>query len=645
MLNRELMNKIKNNFPYKWVFSFLSAAAFSVNFNYVSNFEAFSTINQRFSSTNFPLVLLAFLLPFLSFFLLENGKKPVNNSWQIVTSVILSLFALLGESVSKTLNLDLLLASKVTFLISLIVWAGFAIFIYAFIDVLKFVFKQISDAKVIEKINRYHFPNFYWTALIVFLLWLPIIIYLFPGTIGYDGSRQLDEFFKVYIPRLHFTYFPTNHHPWFATLVMGGIFKLGLLLFHSNTGAFYLHSTILLLVSVFAYSGLVLRVRKLSNNFNAWIVILFFGLEPHFSAYAVCFDKTGWFLASTAFFVSAFLDVIVLKKKNIFSSSFLVISALLVCLFRNNGIYVVLPAILLSIFLFKEIRRPLLIIFAVVLIAYEGWSKVVLKALDVMPSSPAEMLVAPIQQTSFIVTNYPKELTKADKKSINKVMYLDKISKTYNPTFGDSAKNLFRYNSFLILASSIKEFQKNPNWWKGNLYKKNVKQYLITWLKMGIRHPLQYVNATLNNQFLSLDPIPERSFNLNDPYGSISIYVGRPRNTYFVLSNKYLKDVKPLVKSQKGMLDYLSLICAIPIVNLVLKTALWNWLAISMLIYFIFKRNKLGIALTLPSILTFLVNLDGSVNGDARYTVPIEIMMIAPLLFINADEKKQLEKK
>ncbi|WP_257614508.1 DUF6020 family protein, partial [Oenococcus oeni] len=180
---------------------------------------------------------------------------------------------------------------------------------------------------------------------------------------------------------------------------------------------FYLHSTILLLVSVFAYSGLVLRVRKLSNNFNAWIVILFFGLEPHFSAYAVCFDKTGWFLASTAFFVSAFLDVIVLKKKNIFSSSFLVISALLVCLFRNNGIYVVLPAILLSIFLFKEIRRPLLIIFAVVLIAYEGWSKVVLKALDVMPSSPAEMLVAPIQQTSFIVTNYPRELTKADKKS------------------------------------------------------------------------------------------------------------------------------------------------------------------------------------------------------------------------------------
>ncbi len=644
MRNKELINKIKNNFPYKWVFSFLSAVSFSVNFNYVSNFKAFSTINQRFSSANFPLVLLAFVLPFLSFFLLNKRQKRVDKSWQILTSIILSLFALLGESVSNTLNLDLLIASKVTFLISIIVWAGFAVFIYASIDVLKFICKQISSARIVEKVNHYRFPNFYLIVLIVFLLWLPVIIYLLPGTIGYDGSRQLDEFFRVYIPKLNFTYFPTNHHPWFATLVMGGIFKLGLLLFHSNTGAFYLHSTILLLFSIFAYSGLILRVRKLSNNFSAWMAILFFGLEPHFSAYAVCFDKTGWFLASTAFFVSAFLDVVSLKKKNIFSYVFLIISALLVCLFRNNGIYVVLPAILLAIFLLKNIRRTLLIVFAVIFVVYEGWSKIVLKSLDVMPSSPAEMLVAPIQQTSFIVTNHPKELTKEDRKSINKVMYLDKISKTYNPTFGDSAKNLFRYNSFLILPISIKEFQKNPDWWKGSLYKKNVKQYLVTWAKMGIKHPLQYVNATLDNQFLSLDPIPARNFNRKDPYGSISIYTGRPRNTYFVLSSKYLKDVKPLVKSQKGIVNYLSLICSIPIFNIVLKTALWNWLAIAMFIYFIFKRNKLGIVLTLPSILTFLINLDGSVNGDPRYAVPIEIMMIAPLLFINSDKKKKLNK-
>ncbi|MFT8916287.1 MAG: DUF6020 family protein [Oenococcus sp.] len=573
----------------------------------------------------------------------KKENRTVGNSWKIIVSLLLSLLALLGETVSKTTTLDLLFSSKITFLISLVYWAGCAAFIYCFINFIVFLVHKMLSTQFAVKISKLPFPNAAYLFLILLILWIPLGVYLLPSTIGYDGARQINEFFNVSIPGLNFTYFPTNHHPWFATLVMGGIFKLGLFLFHSHTAAFYTHSFFLVTFSLFAYSGLISRIRRIAGSYVGWLVLLFLGLEPHFVAYAVCFDKTGWFLASSALFVTYLLDLLMLSDKKVRSSVFLTLATLLVCLFRNNGVYVTLVTLLVAFICMKESRRFLGAVLIVSLLFYEGWTRVFLTAFKVMPSSPAEMLVVPIQQTSFVVTRYPNILTKQDKKAINDVMYYRQIPRTYQPSFGDSAKNLFRYNSFLITAESIQDFKKNPNWWKNNIYKQRVHKYLLSWFVTGLKHPLLYLNATLDNQFLSIDPIPVRSFNTADPYGSASIYTGIPSDTYFVINSSYLEHVQPLVPSKQriGLTNYLNIIMSIPLLNLFMSTALWNWLAISLLIYFIATKNKMGIIFTVPSLLTFLINLDGSVNGDHRYAIPIEIMLLVSLAVIKRNDPKQ----
>ncbi|WP_439425536.1 DUF6020 family protein [Oenococcus alcoholitolerans] len=650
-MKKKILNNIKKIFKNPIFVGLISSFAFFINFKKVNDFNFFNVVHTRFVYPNICLVLISFLLPIIiQEELLKKQNKELNKNIVdkkilIVTSSIFSFFTLLGESISNTNSLELLFASKTTFFISFLFFVSFDIFIYYLISLFFLIRNRLLSSNIFEK--KFYTPNFFITVLIILLFWSPIIIFILPSTIGYDGARQINEFFRVSIPQLDFRYFPTNHHPWFSTLIMGGIFKTGLFLFKTNTGAFYFHSIVLIIFSSVSYSFLINSVKKIINNsWLTWLLIIFFGLEPRFASYSVTFDKTGWFLASSALFLGFLISLFLAidKPKSLLFVVGLILSSIFVCFFRNNGLYVVLPTLFVAIFVFKDNFRKLLILLSMVLVflTYHSWNQF-LKNQNVMPSSPAEMLVVPIQQISYLEFNFPNEISKTEQKNIEKVFDLKKVDSTFNPVFADPSKNLFRYDSFLINGDSILRYKHIGKWWDSDIYKRNTRIFLSTWFQLFLKHPLQFFTATLKNQSLSIDPLPERELDPNNTYGSLSIYSGIPKNNYFVLSSKYLNNVKPLIdQGNKNYLsNYLVVLTSLPFFAFVFNVALWNLVLIGSFIFSISKKNYYQSLFLIPSIMTFLVNLNGSVNGDPRYALPIEIMAF-PIMLISFRSKKSI---
>lgn len=89
--------------------------------------------------------------------------------------------------------------------------------------------------------------RFGWFWLLLILCWLPLWISRFPGVITEDAGRSLQQYF--------FEAVRTNDHPYFFTLLTGGVIQIGLWLGSGNLGvALFIALQIIFLSGVFAWS-------------------------------------------------------------------------------------------------------------------------------------------------------------------------------------------------------------------------------------------------------------------------------------------------------------------------------------------------------------------------------------------------------
>ena len=135
--------------------------------------------------------------------------------------------------------------------------------------------------------------------LVILVCWLPYLVAFFPGTVSFDGWRQLCMYFGYY----KFS----NLHPWQMTVLMGNLMKLGSLI-NDNMGIF----AIVLTFSVAEAACYAYVCRNLLKwKMPRWVygaAVLFFGLVPVFGSYAQTVMKDGLFAALLACYVSMILD-------------------------------------------------------------------------------------------------------------------------------------------------------------------------------------------------------------------------------------------------------------------------------------------------------------------------------------------------
>ena len=153
----------------------------------------------------------------------------------------------------------------------------------------------------------------------------------------------------------------------------------------------------------------------------------------------------------------------------------LLLSGLLVCLFRSNGLYVFL---LTSPFLVIVLRRewklllPGLLIVAALALCIKG---PVYDAIGVAEPAFSESLSIPAQQIARVV-HEGRTLTQEQIDLLNQTVDYDSIADYYQPELSDPVKALIQYG--------------NPEYLEAHK-----RAYLKLWIQLGLRYPLDYWNA------------------------------------------------------------------------------------------------------------------------------------------------------
>jgi hypothetical protein len=517
-----------------------------------------------------------------------------------VVAVLFGLFMVIGASFHYLGNWSFLSANKYQFVLSMLMVAGYTLLFYACLS-LMFYWMDEKNSVVQTEDSMHGLRGFYEkhtllvSALVTFVCWMPMLIIFFPGSLPFDGFRQLDMYFGV-------SPF-TNNHPVLATWIMGLFMQLGQLLGSDNYGI-TLYVWFQSIVCAIIYGLSVSYMRRLKTPF--WLqaaTILFFGLLPIWGAYAQAEIKdtlfTGIFVLYMLMIVSCLKDTEAFFSKISNHVLFGLITVLL-CLLRNESIGIV---VFTGVFLFFAVRKKNKLWAAgsllAVIIIYGLFSNALLPALKIPPGSYQEPFSVPLQQTARYVSLHEKDVTEKEKAAIDAVLDYSQIKKSYDPTLSDPIKNIVR-------VTATKE-----QW----------KTYFSVWYKMFFKHPATYIQATLHNSYGYFYPDSKIQRRMLFNY---VIETNHVNTGYFDFATE-----KNNIGMRKTVEDFGNLAWNVPGVSLLYSTAVYTWILIILFTMLLRKKKLKAMVALVPLIVKLIFNFASPTNL-VRYVLPI--MAALPLL-------------
>lgn len=290
----------------------------------------------------------------------------------------------------------------------------------------------------------------------------------------------------------------------------------------------------------------------------------------------------------------------------------LIISGLLVCFWRNDGIYMVAPPLFCLIFVEKgRFWKRFLLSLAIVVSVYVGFIKVALPSMNIAPTERIETLSLPVQQTARYLKAYPNDVTNHEKHILATTFKNpEKLREIYVPNNADPVKFSLR-----------KKF--------------NLRKYAKVWLDMGLRHPGVYLSATFagtNGYYVPWILAPDFTW-----CGAMADYA-KPTflHMHYVTSAKVRNRFIQIIGSAG----------TVPFINIFFSTSIAIWLCLLMALLMWTKYGFRFIVPIIPIFMNLLICIASPVNGLVRYsgcTVFATFMLIIYYLYILKFGKKKGE--
>lgn len=334
-----------------------------------------------------------------------------------------------------------------------------------------------------QKLNR---KLIIGTYVLLLLCWLPVFLAVYPGFFVYDAQ---DEYLQVA------TRCFTTHHPISHVLLLGGIICAVHKVTDSYNKGIACYTILQMLFAAGGFSYLLCFLRKKGISRIVCICsFLYFAFFPVIVMFALCSAKDTVFTVALLSLVLAMLDMGIdtrnfLMKRRM--QLFFIGSAMVMMLFRNNGVYafVVMIPILLCYFAFVEgakweadVRKKFLIrLLFILFISVAGYfciNKALCVSFHASDSENQEILTVPIQQLARTYKFCPEVFSEEDKEILHEIL---------------SEEALERYNA--RLSDPVKIHFDNA------AYSRNKTKYVKLWLRIGLKKPLSYLNAWLMTSY------------------------------------------------------------------------------------------------------------------------------------------------
>ncbi len=406
----------------------------------------------------------------------------------------------LGRSYREINSWDYCFGSAVNFIKFLTAFAGMTILLRYVIALLSEGYERLSESRWQCKGTRLLFEKhcFLKIFFLLLLLWLPVLLFSYPGNICYDVIGQIEQG----IGRTPYS----AHHPLLHTLLAGGLVELGRRLFGSYEIGLFIY---ILVQAVLLAAALATSISWLSGqNFRRGrashpMLLLLLGIyvcSPMYSNMVSTAIKDIPFVAFVIWYVIGLAELWLNRerlKQPLFVAGFLLVQVLM-SLLRNNGFYVlVLTGLVFCAAWWKGIDRGarirnLLFLFLIPVLLSKLISGLLLTGLSAKEGGAAEMFSLPFQQTARYLQLYRQELDGEEKAAIESVLGdVERVAASYDPDLADPIKRLY-YEQEERIGRKVTG--------------QETARYFRAWAGGFFKHPGVYLEAFLAHVYGWFDP-------------------------------------------------------------------------------------------------------------------------------------------
>ncbi|WP_022766550.1 DUF6020 family protein [Butyrivibrio sp. XPD2006] len=508
----------------------------------------------------------------------------------LVVAIILSFLYMWCFSYKLTQDTLGLFANSYQILLTVLRFTGYTILFYvgykAFYEGLRN--KTLSG-------NSGNVKLFVISSLLVFAGWMIWIVMAYPGTVAGDGVTQLGQYYFKSVGA---------HHPPFSTWIMGTSFRIG----QAITGDARFGVFFYLLVQ--AVCGALILGYSISTMYKlgvskviCYITAVFFGFTPIFGLFAQWYEKDLFYSLFTLLFLTKLVCICFDGEAvTVRDCIVLAVEGLLCVFLRNNGIYAVIPAMILLIFVLKEklIRMVLAGSTAAIVVISLIVNGPVFRAMGIEPTHVKEALSVPMQQSARYVIEYGGEVTEDEREALE--LFFDNyegLPEIYEPFCADDVKNTVYVE------------------------KENLPRYFATWFKMGLKHPGVYFDAFMCLNYGYLAPTEQNAEANGDMPNEDRDVVMSQLGDMGIDGTQDFENVQILKN-----LIFINMV--FPILRYLSMPGIYTWLMIAITAMILKHKNRKGYVILIPNVINLLVCLASPLCNGMRYQLPV--VLSVPLI-------------
>lgn len=594
----------------RFIMSFLAALALNMRFgipedmNRLANnsrvLNVFYNFQGSLTGTMAAATIVFVLLCLIEVYLYK--KKVHRRPLLFILCFLIAVVWVMGESFYRVDSLTLLHAGAGQVVKTLIYTAGITWFlseIAALLDA--FVcsgWDWVPEKKVF--LSAVYHKNPFWISFFALLVcWMPNLLLSYPATMCIDVWNQMLQSFGY--QRF------TTHHPPAHTVLAGAFERIGLLLGSANLGLFLyvLFQTVLFAV-ILGY--MFYTMERMAAP--AWLKITAFIVaisSPYYTQYIGMIVKDTIYSYFVLLFVIELIYILLLKQeywKSKKHSILLAVSMIGSILFRNNGKYVIYPmilCILVAVLLQsgQKVRgkafATAFVVCAISVIISSGTQTFLTKHYNIEPGGIQEALSLPFQQTARYVKEHGDEVTPEEEEAIKGVLAYKKLAKYYNPKISDPVKATYKKKATT----------------------QDLVRYIKVWAQQGLKHPVTYIEATMNQNYYLVYPLVENS-TVYDTTAPDKVSAKK-------LAEKLgVHEVSIIQKLDTWRTGFNKVFFTLPVFGLLSSMAFFNLILIYLCYDAIRKKLPQMILLLMPLLLSdAVIVLAPVIKGHPRYAFPV----------------------
>ncbi len=522
---------------------------------------------------------------------MEKRKKIIS----YLLSITLSLFIIIGTSFMIKNKFSLIYEHVMLSILCFIIITKIN-----YLIIIK-IFNKLDSEKNTRKTNENKFLKafddhpFLISFMVIIMGWLIYIIAFYPCVMSPDPSFQILQYFGIdnkystYVNLIDENVILTNHHPIIHTILIGSCLKIGLSLFNSTNIGLFIYSIIQITILSSTLSYTIKFMKKLNLNIKYRLIcLIIYAFTPVFAFYAMSPVKDVIFGCLIILYIISIYKFIKTKSKITIKDTIKeIILLILIILFRNNGFHIVILSFPFLLLLGRKNIFKYLTIILIIITFYISFNNIILPYFKITPGSIRETLSIPFQQTARYVKEHGDEVSKSEKKIIDKILGYDDLADRYKPEIADPVKNNFNKDST----------------------KNDLSAYFKTWVKQFKKHPLTYMEATINNTYGYFYPA-KTNWYIYTKYNSTINKYG------FNYNFNNLNTLRGILSSFGKAFLY------IPIIGLIVNIGFNTWIILFILSYLIYNKKYKELIYLIPSLIVLLVCVASPVNTYFRYALP-----------------------